>query len=70
MTILSMAERRDRQRAAADATYADIEREVIAARDRIMTQALRRLADADPQSTLEPAVERLGQIWRDAWPFG
>ena len=70
MTIHSMSDHRARQRAAADAVLADVEREVIAARDAIMSRALTRLSKADPYATLEPTVERLGQVWRDAWPFG
>lgn len=69
MTVHSLSEHRARQRAAAEVVYADVERQVIAARDRIMSQTLTRLAVADPSATLEPAVERLAQIWRDAWPF-
>ncbi len=69
MSIHSLAEHRERSRAAADVVFQDIEREVFAARDAIMARALRRLAAADPQLTLTPAVDRLGRIWVDAWPL-
>ena len=69
MSIHSLSDRRERDRAAADAMFQSIEREVLDARDAIMARALRRLAAADPRATLTPIVDRLGEIWRDAWPF-
>jgi hypothetical protein len=70
MSIHSLADLRERNRAAADSVLAEVAREVQAARDTIMSSALRRLAAADPQATLDPTVERLGRIWVEAWPFG
>lgn len=69
MTVYSLDDVRDRRRAAADAVFAQVEREVIAGRDAIMASALRRLAQADPLLTVEPALQRLGRIWREAWPY-
>ena len=69
MSVCNLSDYRERQRAAAESAYAEIERQVFAARDAIMAQGLRRLAAADPHTTLETAVERLGRIWREAWPY-
>ena len=69
MSIHSLADRIERNRAAADEVFVEIEGEIVAARDEIMASALRRLAKADPTATIEPLVDRLGTLWRDAWPF-
>ena len=69
MTIHRLDDVRDRRRAAADDVFAQVEREVIAARDTIMASALRRLAQADPSMAVEPAVQRLGALWVGAWPY-
>ena len=70
MSIHSLNDRRERNRAAADAAFAEIEREVAEARDAIMARALRTISTADPQATVSPIIDRLGAIWCDAWPFG
>lgn len=68
MSVHSMSDRRERNRSAAEAVFADAEREVIAARDSIMARALRRVAQADRDMPLDHAADRLGRIWLDAWP--
>lgn len=69
MTIHSLDDVRDRRRIAVDDVFLEVERQVRDARDTIMASALRRLAQADPSMTIEPAVQRLGCLWRDAWPY-
>lgn len=69
MSVSNLADRRERSRVVAESVFAEVEREVVAARDAIMSSALRRLARADAQATLDPTVERLGRIWSQAWPF-
>ncbi len=69
MSIHSLVDRRERRRTAAEAVYADVERQVNEARDRIMNAAMDRLRRADGHATIDAVGERLGRIWSEAWPF-
>jgi hypothetical protein len=69
MSLHSIQDRLERNRAEREAVLADVEREVATARDAIMSKAFNRLAQVEPNATLDYAVDQLGRVWRDAWPF-
>ena len=69
LTIHSLDDHRAERRAAAEAVFSDVVREIAAARDQIMCRALRRLAINDRGAELQVTIARLGALWVDAWPF-
>jgi hypothetical protein len=69
MNVVSLTDRRARDRDAAEAVLADVEREILAARDRIMADALRRLAQAAPRWQRTPYLNRVAGLWLSAGPL-
>jgi hypothetical protein len=69
MSFYSQHEPRERRSGAANSVFDEVAAEVEAARNKIIERAIDRIITADPQAMFLPTLERLGQIWLDAWPY-